>query len=1168
MKKILFLYLLFPFILVASMQKISVQLEWKHQFEFAGFYTAIEKGYYQEVGLDVELKEFQDGMNIVQDVINEKSTFAISSSTLILNKLQDESVVLLASYFKQNALALVTQPYIKDIKELKNKKIMLTDSQIEKTSLGVMFHQQQLAPTEFIQIQHNFKVDKFINGEIDAMSVFLSNELYLLDKNNIKYNLFNPSDYGIYSYDEELFTSQKFLENNEELVRQFVKATNKGWEYALKNKKEIVDLIYTKYTQRKSKDALLYEAIQIEKLFKTDIFKIGAIVPALVELNVILYEKLGFIDKNIELKSVLEEYLFSFKLKKNKFLFLTYQEKNFIQNHPIIKVGNDKNWPPFDFYENSQAKGFSIDYLKEVSKLTGLKFEFVQDKNWQLLVDKLKNRELDILTALEVTPEREKFTLFSDDILVTFESMIIRNNYPVPKSYKDLYGKRVGVIKGYDVEVEIRDNHKEIELLLFDNPIDALQALSDSKVDIVIENSSVARYLIAKHFFTNLELSSSPKFPNIEDGDKIKIASRSDYPELHTIIQKAIKQIPDRVKKDLYEKWLFRMKLQESGLNLSKEEISFLENNPISMCVDPDWMPFEKLENKKHIGMSADFFKVIERRLDKKIDLVPTSSWSESLEFAKDRKCDILSLAMPTPSRSEYMNFTTSYMKIPLVLATKTDVAFIADFDALKDNRVGIPKGYAFRELLTIKYPHLNIVDVQNAQDGLEQVKNGKIFGYIGTLASVGYLFQREFASGLKIAGKFDEYWELSIAVRDDNQLLFSIMQKVVDSFDSKIKNKILNDWISIKYEKGIDYSLVWKILFITFVILVVFIYWTRKLTRLNKALTIAKQKAEEATQMKADFLSNMSHEIRTPMNSIIGMSYMLQKTSLQKNQIEYISTIEKSSKNLLHMINEILDFSKLEVGKLEVQNIDFNLFNLLRDIENLLSISIKEKNLSFNIIYEKTMPMNLYGDSLRLSQVLLNLLSNAIKFTEIGKVELYIKELENNIFRFEVHDSGIGITDIQKEKIFSAFTQADSSITRKYGGTGLGLSISQSFVELMGGKIWVESEFGKGSQFIFEINIEKSKKEMQYNQTVILDKLQENSKDKEYLSDEDAFKLFKELLGATKKRRPQLCEPILQNIKKYSLSEKNEQLYIRTYSLIKRYKFGEASELLEKNGK
>jgi len=234
------------------------------------------------------------------------------------------------------------------------------------------------------------------------------------------------------------------------------------------------------------------------------------------------------------------------------------------------------------------------------------------------------------------------------------------------------------------------------------------------------------------------------------------------------------------------------------------------------------------------------------------------------------------------------------------------------------------------------------------------------------------------------------------------------------------------------------------------------------------------KIKAEETARMKSQFLANMSHEIRTPINGIVGMSYLVLQTDLTHKQRNHIEKIEESSKSLLAIINDILDLSKIESGKFAIDKVNFNLNKVVKNSLDLIRFSAKKKGLRIRVKYSKDVPKSLYGDSLRLSQILNNLLSNAVKFTQKGEISLTISKIEGNIFRFEVKDTGIGLKEEEQKKIFKAFSQADGSTTRDYGGTGLGLTISKQLVELMGGKIWVESEYGKGSNFIFELELKE----------------------------------------------------------------------------------------------
>jgi signal transduction histidine kinase/DNA-binding response OmpR family regulator/HPt (histidine-containing phosphotransfer) domain-containing protein len=233
-----------------------------------------------------------------------------------------------------------------------------------------------------------------------------------------------------------------------------------------------------------------------------------------------------------------------------------------------------------------------------------------------------------------------------------------------------------------------------------------------------------------------------------------------------------------------------------------------------------------------------------------------------------------------------------------------------------------------------------------------------------------------------------------------------------------------------------------------------------------------AREVAEEATKAKSDFLANMSHEIRTPMNAVIGMTHLALRTVLTAKQADYLRKIERSANSLLEIINDILDFSKIEAGKLRMESVDFGLEEVLDNVSTVIGVKVQEKELEFLIDTAWEVPRALVGDPLRLSQVLINLCNNAVKFTEKGEIVLSTKVMEKGEkwvnLQFSVRDTGIGMTAEQKGRLFQAFSQADTSTTRKYGGTGLGLTISRRLVNMMGGEIRVESESGVGTEFTF----------------------------------------------------------------------------------------------------
>ncbi|MFQ5729569.1 MAG: ATP-binding protein [Waddliaceae bacterium] len=247
-----------------------------------------------------------------------------------------------------------------------------------------------------------------------------------------------------------------------------------------------------------------------------------------------------------------------------------------------------------------------------------------------------------------------------------------------------------------------------------------------------------------------------------------------------------------------------------------------------------------------------------------------------------------------------------------------------------------------------------------------------------------------------------------------------------------------------------------------------------KQLEKANNDLKTARKIAEKANLAKSSFLANMSHEIRTPLNGVIGMTSLLMNTELEEKQKKYVNRINLSGKVLLEIINDILDFSKIEAGELRLEKIPCDLKKLASEVKELMQPKLEEKDLEFMIRYAPSSPTKVVGDPTRIRQIMTNLISNAIKFTQEGNVSINIFSRssvnDEALFRFEIRDTGIGISQEKKERIFDKFSQADISTTRKFGGTGLGLAICKQLVGIMEGTIGCTSETNKGSLFWFEI--------------------------------------------------------------------------------------------------
>ncbi|MCT4661089.1 MAG: ATP-binding protein [Tissierellales bacterium] len=358
-----------------------------------------------------------------------------------------------------------------------------------------------------------------------------------------------------------------------------------------------------------------------------------------------------------------------------------------------------------------------------------------------------------------------------------------------------------------------------------------------------------------------------------------------------------------------------------------------------------------------------------------------------------------------------------------------------------------------------------------------------------------------------------------------------------------------------------------------------------------QEELVRAKAKAEMATQAKSDFLANMSHEIRTPMNAIIGINELLMGSELSIRQKDYSEKIERAAKHLLKIINDVLDFSKIEAGKLVIENIEFDLKNVLDDLESIMGVEASKKDIDLIFDIDQSCPVNLIGDELRLNQILLNLIGNAIKFTDEGEVRLRVvclkEEKDSVYFLFDLKDTGIGISEEEQDKIFQKFTQADESITRKYGGTGLGLVIVEELIGIMNGKLEIESEVGRGTRFKVFIEFKKNNlsskpikaKEKSYEEygearktidvAIDLEEIEKlHEKRKATMNSGENLKLKmdtleKKLINCLENYDTDAEDYV---IKLMELSKEDKEKYNKIYKLVLDYEFDRALEIMKEN--
>ncbi|WP_419764325.1 MAG: transporter substrate-binding domain-containing protein [Arcobacter sp.] len=529
-------------------------------------------------------------------------------------------------------------------------------------------------------------------------------------------------------------------------------------------------------------------------------------------------------------------------------LNLTKEENEYLKNKKVLTVANLKTFPPFNFNEDNTPKGYSIDYMRLVGKYLNIDIEFITNKPWNEFMIMLKDKNIDLIPHVAITEERQKYLDFTNFNHIEYTTGVAIDKNSNVKSMDDLKDKVIAVAKKTFIESYLKNNFPEQKLLFSSSTAKAVEDVSMGQASAVVGSLPALQYYIQKDWLSNVKTTILNDL-GLEEKTALPMAVSKGNLLLKSILEKVNDVIPHNEKVKLKHKW---MNLSDLNYSLNNEEIKYLKKKKIiKMCVLPDWLPFEQIDNNgNHKGIGADLMKIISKYLDTPIKLVATKQWSESLQNIRDRKCDILPVAMDVASRRDAMNFTKPYVAEPFVIATKADKLFIKDSNALSNKKVGIVKSYAFIDVLKQRNPLIQIVDVENTKEGLERVSSGELFGYIDTMPTIGYGIQKYSMFDLKIAGRLEFDIKLSIASRNDEPLLNTIMQKALDEISEEQKRTIVNKWIEIKVAQEVNYTLLWQTSLVFAIIVLIILYKNRTVHLLNKDLTKAKNEIEEQQSM------------------------------------------------------------------------------------------------------------------------------------------------------------------------------------------------------------------------------------------------------------------------------------------------------------------------------
>ena len=763
---------------------------------------------------------------------------------------------------------------------------------------------------------------------------------------------------------------------------------------------------------------------------------------------------------------------------------LTAEELIWLAAHPEIKIAINQAWPPMDYIETQgRPQGIGVGFIKALNTRLNGRLKIVP-LSWKEMYEGVKEKQIDALMDITPRPDRKPFFNFTKPYISIPHIIIAPKDAPYYENLSLLKGKTVGVERGFFIVRVLREKYPGIKVKLFNTTSDALDAVSKGITDAYIGNRAVAMYIIEQELITNLKGHGK-----IEETASINaIGVRKDWPILRDILQKALDDLNGDEISSILRNWgnLYGEEVA-AAIQLSPEEKAWITAHPVlRLGYDTDWPPAEYVNSKgQFVGMSADSMKLLSKIIGVEIKPTDPQSWQTTLQEMKTGSIDILSSVTRTAQLEEFLFFSRPYLSFPMVIVTNQAAPYIGNIDELIGRKIAVAEGHAGQDILKDRHPELDLLLADGVTEGLKAVIRRDAYAFIGNLAAISHVISRKGMTGLKVSGETPYKYDISVGTPKYQPVLAGIIQKALDTITEEEHNTIYQRWVSVTYERRVDYRLLLKVLIGAILIVLAVLYWNRRLAReislrrkIEGELMEAKEAAESANRVKSAFLASMSHELRTPLNSIVGFTGIILNElagPLNLEQKKQMKMVKGSSHHLLNLINDVLDISKIEAGELQVSYEKFSMRDVVNHVAESLKPLAEQKGLTLSVEIGSEVDM-ISSDERRVRQILINLANNAIKFTEKGTVKIVCLKRDSRI-EVEVTDSGIGIKDEDIDKLFKPFQQLDTGISRRYEGTGLGLSVCKRILEMLGGDIRVKSQFGKGSTFAFTLPLTPEEK-------------------------------------------------------------------------------------------
>lgn len=536
---------------------------------------------------------------------------------------------------------------------------------------------------------------------------------------------------------------------------------------------------------------------------------------------------------------------------------LTPSESAWLAEHPVVRIGGDSNWPPIEFLsEDGVYQGLSADYLALLSQRLGIEFEVVAYSDWPATLEMLKNRELDALSGVIRTDEREQFAQFTLPYSEISAVIYTRQQHPPINSISDLSGHTIAIERGYASHDALRRDYPDLSLLVVDTSLQALEAVSQGRADAYIGTLAVGGYLVEKHFITNLKVAANSPF----EMEALSIGVRNDWPELLSILNKGLDSITTAERIDIRRRWISadfpQSKSGDNVIDLTPQERAWLRKHPVVRFTgDPNWLPFEAFtEQGEFIGIISGLLNNLEQRTGVKFERLPSGTWLNALSMTKNGEVDVLSDDVDAEGIEHTHTFTKPYLERPLAIVMRSEqMEVIPDLNDIADKRIAVIDGYGYVGKLSQRYPGIDFIKVENIQDGLIGLSSGRFDAFVATFTLSSYHINQMGMSNLRIVGGLPVVMRLGLAVRNDWPELLTMLNKAIDLITPAEKHEIVNQWMQEKYIKRIDYDLIKQVVLISIVVLLLMLLWNYSVQRQKTRLRLSEERFQLAMAAASD---------------------------------------------------------------------------------------------------------------------------------------------------------------------------------------------------------------------------------------------------------------------------------------------------------------------------